>query len=40
MLYIAVTVFPVIAIASGLVSLVSVVRFVAQIYREIRSEKR
>lgn len=40
MLYIAVTVFPVIAIVSGLVSLVSVVRFVAQIYREIRADKR
>jgi len=36
MLYIAVTIFPVIAIASGIVSLVSVIRFVAEIYNEIR----
>jgi hypothetical protein len=40
MLYIAVTIFPVVAIISGVVSLVSVVRFVAQIYQEIRVETR
>lgn len=40
MLYIAVIVFPAIAIALGIVSLVSVIRFVATIYRQIRAQKR
>jgi hypothetical protein len=38
MFYIAVTVFPVFAIVSGIVSLVSVVRFVAGIYSDIRKQ--
>jgi len=36
MLYLAVTIFPIIAIACGVVSLYSVVRFVAEIQRDIR----
>lgn len=36
MFQIVVTVFPVLAIVAGLVSLAGVVRFVAQIYTEIR----
>ncbi len=38
MLYVAVTVFPVIAIFSGVVALVAVIRFVAQLYRDLRSQ--
>jgi len=39
MLYLAVTVFPIIAIGCGIVSLYSVVRFVAEIQRDIRRSK-
>lgn len=39
MFHIAVTVFPVLAIVSGIISLVSVVRFVAAIYSDIRQDK-
>jgi len=37
MLYVSVTLFPVIAIGCGLVALYSVIRFVAGIRRDIRS---
>lgn len=36
MLYLAVTIFPIIAIGCGVASLYSVVRFVAEIQRDIR----
>lgn len=39
MFYLAVIIFPVIAIGCGIISLYSVIRFVAEIYRDIRSPK-
>lgn len=36
MFYLVITVFPIIAIISGLVSLVAVVKFVAQIYVNLK----
>ena len=40
MLFLAVTIFPVIAIGCGLVSLVAVTRFVSQIQQDIQAAKR
>jgi hypothetical protein len=40
MFYIVVTIFPVIVIASGVVALVGVVRFVATLYRDIRAREK
>jgi hypothetical protein len=40
MLYIAVTIFPIIAIVAGVVALVAVIRFIAQVYRDLRSQVR
>jgi len=37
MLYLAVTLFPIIAICCGLVSLVSVIRFIITLQRDIRT---
>jgi hypothetical protein len=39
MLYLAVFVFPFIAICCGIASLYSVIRFIAEIQRDIRGEK-
>jgi hypothetical protein len=38
-MYIAVTLFPVLCIASGIASLISVIRFVAEIKRDIRAAR-
>ena len=38
MFYIVVTVFPIIAIISGIISLFAVVRFVSQIYSSLKNE--
>jgi hypothetical protein len=40
MIYLATLVFPFIAIGCGIVSLYSVIRFIAEIQRDIRNQKR